>query len=128
MYNWAAKHLSEPATRGKTAQKMQAAEQRVARYFLTITMINAGLGIVTAVSFQFIGLPSAISWGILAFLVNFIPYLGPGLGTLGMLYAGLAAYDGAMSGAPAAIYLVFIVLESQFVTPTLIGRNVAVNS
>lgn len=127
MYDWAARRLAATSERGKLVSKMRDAERRVSRYFLTIAMINAGLGLLTAAAMQLMGLPQAVTWGLIAFVLNFVPYLGPGLAVAGLLYAGVAAFDGAQSLLPAAAYLGLIVLESQFVTPAMVGRNAAVN-
>lgn len=127
IYDWAARRLVSPSERGRMVQKMRKGERRVSRYFLTIALINAALGVTTAVALQIVELPQAMTWGLIAFVLNFVPYLGPGLGIVGMLYAGVAAFDGVVAGVPAAAYVLIIAIESQFVTPALVGRNVAMN-
>lgn len=127
IYDWIAKHLSESGERQNTARKLRAAERSVSRYFLTITMVNAGLGAATAVVLQLIGLPDAIFWGLAACLVNFIVYLGPAVYLVSLLFAGIAAFDGFWSVLPAASFVVLNFLEGQFVTPAFIGRNLEMN-
>ena len=51
-------------------------ERRVSVYLLTITVINACLGIVVAFALWMLGLEYAYIWGIAAFLLNFLPILG----------------------------------------------------
>jgi AI-2E family transporter len=41
------------------------------------TLVNASFGIIVAFGLYFIGIPSPILWGITAFLLRFIPYIGP---------------------------------------------------
>ncbi|WP_158243106.1 AI-2E family transporter [Acidimangrovimonas sediminis] len=127
IYDWAARRLFKPEERGRAVVKMRAAERRVARYFMTISVINAGLGICTGVALQLMGLPQAMSWGLIAFVLNFIPYLGPGLTLVALIYAGVASFDGANALLPGGVYILLIVVESQFVTPTMVGKHVAVN-
>ncbi|MFP5405995.1 MAG: AI-2E family transporter, partial [Gammaproteobacteria bacterium] len=59
----------------------------IGRYFLTIAMINLGLGTLTAIAMALLGMPSPLFWGALAGLLNFIPYAGPGT-ALVLLTAG----------------------------------------
>ncbi len=127
IYDWAALNLSEHGERAQTALKLRSAERHVSRYFLTITLINAGLGVATAVAFQVMGFPGAVLWGVVAFLVNFIVYLGPAVFVVALLFAGVAAFDGGMALLPAMTFITLNGIEGQFVTPALIGRSLSVN-
>ena len=51
-------------------------ETEVSTYVLTLTAINAGLGIAVAVTFHALGMPAPYLWGLLTFFLNFIPYVG----------------------------------------------------
>lgn len=127
IYDWVARRLSEPSNRAQTAQRLRHAEQSVSRYFLTVSAVNAGLGIATGAALQALGVPGAAMWGLLAFFMNFIVYLGPGLLVVGLLFAGIGAFDGFMVAAPAATFVLLNFLEGQFVTPTLVGRSLELN-
>lgn len=112
---------------GPSAADLLEAEREVSRYFLTIAVINAGFGLVVAAIFWFVGIPYPILWGGIVFLANFILYLGPALVVVALVVAGAVFFDGAMTFVPALIFLGCNVLEAQFVTPSLIGRQMAVN-
>jgi predicted PurR-regulated permease PerM len=43
------------------------------RLSLVQTLVNASFGVIIAVGLYFIGLPSPILWGIVAFLLRFVP-------------------------------------------------------
>lgn len=107
--------------------RLMRAERHVSRYFLTVSVINAVLGLFTAAALHFLGLPDGILWGLVAALFNFLVYLGPVIVSLALLVAGVAAYDGAMSLAPAFAYTALNFIESQFITPTFVGRQMEVN-
>jgi predicted PurR-regulated permease PerM len=51
-------------------------ERQISRYLGVIFLINAGLGIAVGVAMWLLGLPLAVVWGLLAFLLNFIPFVG----------------------------------------------------
>jgi predicted PurR-regulated permease PerM len=104
-------------------------ERRVSHYLLTIALINAGLGIGIGSVLTLLGMPYAYIWGIAAFLLNFLPYLGAITGVV--LVAGLSiiTFDSFSYAllAPAA-YLTLTTIEGNFVTPTLLGRKLELNT
>lgn len=127
IYRWVALRLTGPEGRGELARRLRRAERNVSRYFLTITLINAGLGAVTAGALQAMGLQGAMVWGMVAFIANFIVYLGPAVLVAMLFFAGVAQFDGPLALMPAAAFMVANAIEGQFVTPALVGRHMAVN-
>lgn len=127
IYDWTARLMPSRGERVELAQKLRHAEREVSRYFVTITIINACLGATTAGVLQVLGMPSAILWGFVAFLLNFVVYLGPMIFLVALLFAGVAVYDGGLAIVPALSFLVLNAIEGQFVTPALVGRNMAIN-
>jgi predicted PurR-regulated permease PerM len=127
IYEWVARHLSTSCGQVELAQRLRRAERHVSRYFLTITLINAGLGAITAAVLQLINLPNAMVWGVVVFIVNFVVYLGPAVLMTVLLFVGVAEFDGLLALMPAAAFLTLNTLEGQFVTPALVGRHMAIN-
>lgn len=77
-----------------TVEILQAIEHDLSRYVFTITLINAGLGLLLAAILHWglgIDLPEALLWGTIATLLNFAPYVGPAIGVAAMLLMGFAA-------------------------------------
>lgn len=103
------------------------AEARVSRYFVTITAINAVFGCLVGAVMTLIGLSNPMLWGLAAFLVNYVLYLGPAGFAAALLLAGIVQFDGAMSFLPAAVYVAMNMTEGQFVTPSLVGQHMRVN-
>ncbi|MCV2872656.1 AI-2E family transporter [Defluviimonas sp. WL0050] len=127
IYDWVSLRLSGRGGRAELAHRLRRADRNVSRYFSTITLINAGLGAITAGVLQAIGVQDAMIWGVVAFIVNFVVYLGPAVFVVTLIFVGVAQFDGAMSLAPAASFLLLNTIEGQFVTPALVGRHMAVN-
>lgn len=127
IYDWSARRLSKPSNRAITATRLREAETRVAKYFLTITIINAGLGLATAAALQLLGMPGAILWGMVAFLLNYVLYIGPAGVVISLLFAGVAAFDGIHAVLPALAFATLNATEGQFVTPALVGRHMELN-
>ena len=104
-----------------------AAERRVSRYFFTITVINACFGCLVAGAMWLVGMPMPYTWGLLAFLVNYILYLGPITLACVLLIAGSMTFTGLQAFVPPLVYMTMNATEGQFVTPALVGRTLQVN-
>lgn len=114
-----------------TVEILQAIETEISRYVLTISAINAVVGLAFAGCLFFIldiPLDEALLWGTLAMLLNFAPYVGPLIGIVLMLLMGFSSYDEPLRALlPAAIYLGLHTLEGQIVTPIVLGRRMALS-
>ncbi len=109
-----------------TADIMQVMEAEVSSYVLTITLINAVLGLLLATMLWWLGLDlgDALLWGAIGGLLNFAPYVGPIVGVLAFALVGVVAFDSTtkMLAAPA-IYLGLQLLETQVITPLIVGKR-----
>ncbi len=126
IYEWVARRR-DGLSEGPTARTLKEAERQVARYFLTIAMINGGFGVVVGLALHLAGLPAPYLWGLVAALMNFILYIGPAVVAAGLLIAGALAFDGAMMLVPSLLFISLNAIEGQFVTPALVGKHMHVN-
>lgn len=113
----------------RTLRLTEAIRYEVGRYFGTIALINLGLGVATAAALWWLGMPNAILWGVLAAVLNFVPYLGPIAACFIFACAALVTFDSL--GRAAAVPGVFVALhliEGQLVQPLLVGRRLEVNA
>jgi predicted PurR-regulated permease PerM len=103
-------------------------QQNISHYLFSVSLINLGLGIVVSGGLYFLGVPNAAMWGLLVALLNFVPYFGPGAGIILLAVVGLLTFDTLWQAAlPPAWYLLVHVLESNLVTPVLLGRRFTLN-
>jgi predicted PurR-regulated permease PerM len=104
-------------------------EHEVSRYLATITLINAGFGLVIGLGFWAVGMPSPVLWGVIAALLNFIPYVGATIGVIVTFAIAIVAFDtlGHALVVPA-IYILIAVSEGQFITPMIVGRRLEMNN
>ncbi len=103
-------------------------QKELSRYIVTVSIINAGLGLSTAFVLYLIGIEDALLWGVLAGLLNFIPYVGSLIGATILTLAGLVQFGVQVTALiPPAVYFGLNLVESQFVTPTVLGRNMQLN-
>lgn len=104
-------------------------ERQISRYLGAITVINAGLGLAIGVTLHALGMPYPYVWGVAAFLLNYLPYLGAMIGVVAVAAVSLITFEtyGAMLAAPLA-YLLLTSLEGQVITPLLVGRHLSLNA
>ena len=77
----------------------QKIESDISAYLLTISIMNAAVGVATALVMWLTGVGDPILWGTLAFLLNYAPILGPALGVVIFLFAGLLDDRQPLAGA-----------------------------
>ena len=104
-------------------------EREVSAYLISITLINAGLATAVGLAFWAIGLPTPHLWALFAFILNYIPYLGPISGLALSAMIGIVGFDsiGHALLAPLA-YGALIGLETQIVTPAVLSRRMSINA
>jgi predicted PurR-regulated permease PerM len=112
----------------KAARVMRDVQDRVAVYILTVGLINLCVGVVVTIGAWALGMSFPVMWGGLAALLNFLPYIGP-LAMLALLTLfGLGTTDSALVGLiPAAAYLGLHTIESNLITPTILGARFTMN-
>ena len=103
-------------------------QQSISAFLFTITLINALLGLLVGLAAFFVGLPNPVLWGVLAGVLNFIPYFGPITGVVVLLIAGFITFDSSPRAiVPCVIYLGLHAVESNFITPMILGRRLTLN-
>jgi predicted PurR-regulated permease PerM len=100
-------------------------EENLGGYLIVVTAINLSLGIVTAIAAWAMGLPSPLIWGALAFVLNYVPYVGPAVMDVLLLVIGLVTYPTLLGALiPPAVFIGITIIEGQFLTPAIVGRQV----
>jgi predicted PurR-regulated permease PerM len=103
-------------------------ESDISAYLITITIMNAAVGIAMALTMWLTGVGDPILWGTVAFLLNYVPIIGTVFGVLIFLLAGLLTIDTLwLALLPAGLYLGFHLIEGETVTPMLLARRFTLN-
>jgi len=106
----------------------QQIETDISVYLATITMMNTLVGIATGIMAWLCGLGDPLLWGTFAFLLNYVPVLGPTAGVMIFLIVGLVSLDPLwLAFLPAALYLLIHIAEGETVTPMLLASRFTVN-
>jgi len=61
----------------------------ISAYLITITIVNAAVGVARALAMWLCGFGDPMLWGVLAFLLNYVPILGPTIGIVTFALVGL---------------------------------------
>ncbi|MEM7640906.1 MAG: AI-2E family transporter [Pseudomonadota bacterium] len=111
-----------------TVQTIRTIEARLGAYLGAITLINAGLGVCIGLAMWVWGLPSPWLIGIMAGVLNFIPFVGAviGAGIAGII--GFIGLEDPWIGLGVLVtYYVLTSIEGQLVTPALLGQRLRLN-
>lgn len=100
----------------------------ISLYLSTITVINIGLGVCVGVAMHLLGLPNPILWGVLATLLNYIPYLGGMIGIVILGFVAALTFDTpGQIALPPLVYFLLTAGEGYFVTPMVLGKRLTLN-
>ncbi len=112
----------------KAVEIAHEVQHSLSTFLFTITLINAVLGLLVGFAAWAVGLPNPALWGVLAGLLNFIPYFGPITGVAVLMIVGFVTFDEPWRAIlPAIIYLVLHGVESNVITPLILGRRLTLN-
>lgn len=104
-------------------------ESNLGGYLLTVTLINMGLGIGTGIVCALSAMPNPAGLGALAATLNFIPIIGPVVTFVILLAVGVISSATLSAGLMAPLgFAILAFLEGHFITPTIIGRRLALNA
>jgi predicted PurR-regulated permease PerM len=115
-------------TRAVVLAGVRQAQREVGQYLATAGLINMCLGVLTGIVLARLGLSNPLLWGTMVAVLNFVPYIGPLLmvGMLGL--AGILSFGVSWSMlAPAGVFLGLHAIESNVVTPLVVGRRLRLN-
>jgi predicted PurR-regulated permease PerM len=103
-------------------------ESDISAYLVTITIMNAAVGLLVALVMWFTGVGDPILWGAVAFLLNYVPIIGWLLGVVIFLLAGLLTSDTLwLAFLPAGLYFAIHLVEGETITPMLLAKRFTLN-
>ena len=103
-------------------------ERNISAYLVTITLMNLLVGLANGISIWAFGLPDPLLWGTVAFLLNYVPILGPLTGMVIFFFVGLFTFSHPLWAlAPVGVYLLIHVMEGETITPLLLARRFTLN-
>ncbi len=120
--------FDEHDARLRTLKIMSDIEQNLTGYLSIVALINIAIGVCGGVAAWIAGLPDPLAWAVLAFILNFIPYIGALIMEAALFMVGLVTFP---TLAPALfaplLFLALATLEGHFITPSIMGRRLTLN-
>ncbi|GAN77189.1 AI-2E family transporter [Acidisphaera rubrifaciens] len=103
-------------------------EQDISAYLVTVTLINAVVGIATGAVMWLCGVDDPLLWGTIAFMLNYVPILGPLGGIVLFTAAGVVSLGVDWAALlPVGLYFLIHVVEGEFATPLVLARRFTIN-
>ena len=116
------------ADKKRAVEVARAIQTDMARYLLTISCINCGLGIATGIAMYWLGMPNPVLWGVMVAVFNYVPYVGAGTSLTVLTAVAFLTFDeiGQVLLVPA-VFFALTVLEGQILAPILTGKSLTLN-
>ncbi len=112
------------ARRKITVQALDEITDQVQRYLRVQVLISLVVGVSTGLAYWAVGLEHAAVWGVLAIVLNFIPYIGSAVVTAGSALAGFVQFGNFDMGLLlGAISLLLHTISGNLLTPWLTSRT-----
>lgn len=120
--------MPRPDSRRRALRWSGRLQRALTRYLTTVTLINLALGAVTGAALLVLGVPNAPFLGALVALLNFVPFLGAIISAALLATSGVMAFGASTTAllVPGTFVLLHL-LESQIVTPLVLGRTLTLN-
>jgi predicted PurR-regulated permease PerM len=107
---------------------MNDIEKNLTDYLVLVTIINFALGVIVAIGALLLGFPNPVIVGLLAALLNYIPYVGPAVMVVVLFGIGIVSSSSLAHAIIAPIcFVALTTAEGHFITPTIVGRRVTLN-
>ena len=108
----------------RTTEALDDAAQRLSRYFLAQTALNALFGAIVAVGLAVIGVPNPMLWGVLSMVLRFVPYIGAIISAAFPTALAIAVGpDWSMALWTIGLFVVIEPVVGQVLEPLLYGHS-----
>ena len=100
----------------------------VNRYFAIKTTVSVGTGVTVGVFLALLGVDFPVLWGLLAFMLNYVPTIGSFIAALPAVLLALVQLGPTHAAAAAAGYVVVNVVIGSVVEPRFMGRGLGLST
>jgi predicted PurR-regulated permease PerM len=111
-----------------TTKAVDDAGQRISRFLIMQAVVNAGVGMALALGLLAFGVDGAFTWGLLAAVLRYVPYVGIWIAALLLLTLCIAIFPSWMP--LLFIFGLFLIIElitANLLEPRLYGQSIGVS-
>jgi predicted PurR-regulated permease PerM len=101
---------------------------QIQRFIWVQALTSVAVAVATWLALWWIGVAEPMVWGVLAGVLNIVPYFGPLIVTAGLAIVGFLQFGTLeMAALVAGVALAITTLEGMFLTPHLLSRAASLN-
>ena len=112
----------------RTMENLEDVSGTISQYFKIKTMTSLITALPIIVVLSIMGIDFPILWGIVAFLLNFIPNIGSIIAAVPVILLALVQFGFIAAGEVALLYLVMNNVVGNFIEPKLMGRSLGLST
>ncbi|WP_113906435.1 AI-2E family transporter [Aliidiomarina celeris] len=112
----------------KNLESLRALLYSINKYLALKTVISLVTGLSIGFGLWVLGIDHFVLWGVLAFLLNYIPNIGSIIAAIPAVLLALVQFHPAMAGAVALLFLVVNVIMGNLVEPKVMGRRLGLST
>jgi AI-2 transport protein TqsA len=113
---------------GRSLASFEQFFDRMGAYIKIKTLTSLGTGVLVAIWLLILGVDYALLWGVLAFLLNYVPNIGMIIASVPAILLALIQHGPLTAILVAAGYIVFNVVIDNFIAPKYTGRGVGLST
>ena len=102
--------------------------EKLNRYFAIKTTVSVGTGIFVGLALWLLGVDFPVLWGMLAFLLNYVPNIGSVLAAVPPVLLAAIQLGPLKAVATACVFLVVNVVMGSVVEPKFMGRELGLST
>lgn len=115
---------------GETTQAVEhfrGINRSIQRYLVLKTIISMLTGIFVWLSLWLLDVPYASLWGVIAFLLNYIPTIGSIVAAIPAIIVALVAQDAMTASIVALLYIAINTALGSVIEPRLLGNSLGIS-
>jgi predicted PurR-regulated permease PerM len=112
----------------KTLSDLNDFSSTLNRYFVIKVIVSFFTGLTIMIMLSLFGVDYPILWGVLAFLLNFIPNIGSFIAAVPAILMALIQFGFLTAGWVTVVYLVINSIVGNIIEPRLLGRSLGLSS
>ena len=99
----------------------------VRRYMVVTTLLGIVQGTLNTIALAFLGVPSALLWGMLSFLCSFVPNVGYFIAIIPPLFFGFLVGGWSTAIVVLVVYAVINAVVQSIIQPRVVGQAVSLS-
>ncbi len=115
-------------TNSNSLKQLTEISDNIKHYILLKALTSAATGIIITIILEITGIHYAILWGLLAFILNFIPNIGSIIAAVPAVLMAIIQYDFTTATMIIIAYLVVNILIGSIIEPKILGKGLGLST